>query len=195
MTRVYVKTYSNFEITGNDFGVVSSENMHRIMFSPDGTHCLWLYQLPDGCLCIANNGDIQFGFTVSRGRKVVATVTCAANGSALKINTNWRLTNNGIENREIHTNPDLVTSSVLNIDIGSTGIGRLDLKDNNSGYAACIFSVKELLFVKMNGNHSFPRLESCVRSEAVKLCEAAVDNPNILPKEIFEKLGKNGFEC
>lgn len=164
------------------------------MFSPDSKHCISINQLPDGCLCIANNGKVPYAFTVSRERKVLANVTFNGNDSVLKINTNWRLTANGIENREIHSNPDLILSPLLNIDIGSNGLGRLDLKVDESGYGACVFSAKDLLFIKMNGNHTFPRVESSIRSESIKMCMAAVDNPNILPKDVYEKLGKEWFK-
>lgn len=68
-------------------------------------------------------------------------------------------------NTEIHTNPDLIASKNLNIDIDVSGIGRVDLKIEKSGCAACVFSKNELLFVRLNGNRVIPRLEGFIDNE------------------------------
>lgn len=139
--------------------------MRRVVFTPDNTHSLSICELRDGCLLVLNQAKIPFNFTISRNHKVVATVNCVGSDAVLKINTNWRLSLDGIQNREIHTNPDLVMSPNLNIEIGGLGLGRIDLKVDDTGFAACAFSNKELLMVKMNGNHTFPRLEGFIDNE------------------------------
>lgn len=40
---------------------------------------------------------------------------------------------------------------------------------DESGFAACIFSDVQLMFIRMNGNHVYPRLQEFVRRE----CERA----------------------
>lgn len=172
MSKVFIKPYQDYELTGKDFAAVKNSDMRRILMSPDNRNSISLIELRDGCLCITNNNKIPFGFSVSRGQKVLAVVACCGHESMVKINSNWRLSKKGIENREIHTNPDLIMSQTLNIDIGGTiGFGRIDLKVDDSGYAACIFSKKDLLFMKMNGNHTFPRLEGFVEGEVERLLE------------------------
>lgn len=65
-------------------------------------------------------------------------------------------------------------SNTLNIDIGSIGLGRVDLKIGESGHAACIFSNKDLVSVKMNGNHTVPRLEGFIESEVQRVLNQRV---------------------
>lgn len=185
MSRIYIKPYAAYEITGKDFGTISSANVRRTVLSPDNKHSVSIIELRDGCLCISNNSQVPFDFSISRNKKVVATVKYPGNQPVLRINSNWLLKSTGIENREIHTNPDLIASHTMNIDIDAHGLGRIDLKVDESGYAACVFSNKELLFVKMNGNHTFPRLEGFLNAEVKK----TIDEP------AYQKLvGKRFFE-
>lgn len=159
MAKVYVKMYSDYEISGKDFATVRSDTMRRILFTPDNVHSVSVMELRDGALGIFNESRTSFEFTISRGKKIIAVVKCVADTSSLHINSNYRLTQKQLENREIHTNPDLVTSPCLNINLLNVdGIGRIDLKVDDSGFAACVLSDKELLFVRMNGHHSVPRL-------------------------------------
>lgn len=48
------------------------------------------------------------------------------------------------------------------------GIGRMDLKVDESDVAACVFSRTELLFIRFNGNRVCPRLEAFVEAQADK---------------------------
>lgn len=187
-------SYSPYELTGKDFAMVSSDRTRRIVFSPNGTNSVSVKELPDGCLCMANNGKADFNFSVSRNRKVLAVVTCNGTESNLKINTNWKLSVSGIANKEIHTNPDLTMSQTINIEIGVGGFGRLDLKVDQSGYAALVFSNKDLLFVKMNGNHTVPRLEGYIEFEKKKMIEEFQNDPEGINDEAFQKIGQTWFQ-
>lgn len=184
MSKIYVKPYDRFTISGQDFETVQSNGMRRIVFTPDNKLCLSMVQLRDGCLLIVNENAILFAFTISRDEKVIAVVkfgkTTVDGEHCLQINSNWRLTENGLENWEIHTNPDLHRSPVLNIDLEADRLGRVDLKFNESGFGALVFS-RELLFMKMNGNHTVPRLLGFIENEIRKTaeevqrsCEAAI---------------------
>lgn len=66
MARVYVKPYSDLEITGADFDPVTTQSMRRILFSPDANHSISMNSLADGCLGFSNNAKAPFSFTVSR---------------------------------------------------------------------------------------------------------------------------------
>lgn len=166
MAKVYIKPYGSYEISGKDFPIVLSANMRRFVFSPNNHHSLSVCELRDGCLLISNNSRTPFSFSISRNQKVLAVINyVATNDGALNINTNWRLSINGLENFFIHSNPDLIPSADMNMEIAGDGLARIDLKMDESGYAACAFSKKELLFVKFNGNHTFPRLEGFVEAE------------------------------
>lgn len=172
MPKVYIKIYADYTVSGSDFATVSSQTMRRIVFSPDNKHMTSISQLRDGCLIMVNQGGVPVNFTISRNRKVIASVKQNGIDPILLINTNWKLTEEGISNREIHTNPDLPMSSALNIDIGSEDSTiRIDLKIENSGFAACVLSKKELLCVRMNGNHFVPRLQGVIANEAQHLLE------------------------
>lgn len=80
------------------------------------------------------------------------------------INPNWRLNRDGVTNREIQSNPDLVRSTQLNFDVKPNGLDWLDLKIDDSDFAAIMFT-QELLFVKMNGNFTEPRLLGYIENE------------------------------
>lgn len=107
----------------------------------------------------------------------------------LLINTNWRLDEKAVTNREIHTNPTLTRSNHVNIDVDVEGIGRIDVKLNDSGFAACVFS-RELLYVRMNGN-SVPRLLGFIENEKNRALQnsAAIDEAAkaAIGKEYFQK--------
>lgn len=168
--------------------MVTNQNMRRLVLSPDQMHSMSIIKLRDGCLCIGNNNKVPFGFSITRNKMPLAVVQYDAD--ALKINTNWRVSQNGVENREIHTNPNLVVSTKLNFEIGGNGLGRLDLKIDDSGYAACVFATKELLFIKMNGNRTVPRLEGFMATELNKM----VGNLESENSGAFERLGKKWFQ-
>lgn len=186
MSKIYVKMYSAYKVTGKDFADVRSSDMRRIVFSADNVHCLQISELKDGCLLISNGNKVELDFTISRNQKVIAAVKYGG-GRSLLINTNWRLTQEGIENREIHSSPDLVMSNTLNFDVETLGIGRIDLKIDDSGYCACVFAEKDLLFVRMNGHHSLPRLETFIRNEMVRLSETDMQLKQKIGKEFFEE--------
>lgn len=108
MPKIYIKTYNNYAISGKDFATVTNSTMRRIIFTPDNTYSVAINELRDGCLCIVNDRHVPFEFSLSRAHKVIAVVNLRLNENVLRINTNWRLTENGVENREIHSNPNLV---------------------------------------------------------------------------------------
>lgn len=184
--------YSDYEISGKDFVTVRSDNMRRVVFTPDNIHSISIVELRDGSLGIFNESRTPFEFTISREKRIVAVVKCLAVDSALKINSNYRLTQSQLENREIHTNPDLVPSVNLNINlVNIDGIGRIDLKIDDSGYAACILSDKDLLFIRMNGHHSIPRLQAFMDKLVPK---AALDSPevkNMVGRQFFSEWCEN----
>lgn len=75
------------------------------------------------------------------------------------------LSTEGVTNREIHTNPDLLFSKNLNIELlDDADVVRTDLKVDDSGFACCVLSQKHLLFVRLNGNHAMPRLMDIVNA-------------------------------
>lgn len=166
MSKVYVKFYGQYTMDGADFGRIRGDDMRRVLFSPDKKHALTISELQDGCLLINNGSDAPFEFSLTRDHKMVANIR--VEDGALKINSNWRVTESGVENREIHTNPNLLRSPIINFDYETDGIARLDLKNNRSGFAACVFS-RELLFVRMNGDHVVPRLMGFIENEKERL--------------------------
>lgn len=83
---------------------------------------------------------------------------------------------------------------MLNFEIGENSLGRLDLKIDSSGYAGCVFSGRDLLFVKMNGNHTISRLEGFIDAESRKMLDAFLVNPEQINNDAFEQLGKKLFQ-
>lgn len=166
MTKVYVKLYDPFVLTGNDFPPISSNLLRRVVFSPDSIHSISVGALRDGALLFTNEAACEFQFSISRNHRVLAVIKCRRGPATLRINNNWLVTENGVENRPITENPDLLLSSNVNIDFEAQSIGRVDFKINESGFACGIFTERDLIFLRMNGNHAFPRLVDFIAKEA-----------------------------
>lgn len=198
MSQVFVKPYSDYEISGKDFATVRNTNMRRIVFTPDNAHSISLKELPDGCLVITNGSRTPFDFTISREKKIIASVKFAGGESVLRINSNFRLSESGVENREIHENPDLVLPANLNINlVRVNGIGRIDLKIDGSGYAACVFSERELLFVRMNCHRCVPRLEGFMANQSTVELRRVLSSPeviNMISTEVKNQIGRKYFQ-
>lgn len=198
MTKVYVKLYDGFVLTGSDFPPTNNRELRRLVFSPDSIHSISVVSLKDGTMLITNEGKTEFDFSISRNRRVLAVVRYRENAASLRKNNNWMLTQEAVQNRAISTNPDLVFSENLNIDFDGPALARIDMKINDSAHAAAFFTDRDLLFIRMNGNHVHPRLCEVIRSEASNMpaTEAQVtefmdNNPdfsNKLEKESFQRL-------
>lgn len=188
MAKVYVKLYDPYTISGNDFATVRSDAPRRILFSPNQMHAISVSSLRDGCLLFNNENQVPFEFSLTRQQKVIAKVQFHPVEGELQINTNWWVDEHGVMNREIHSNPDLVRSFHLNIDVDVVGIGRMDIKVNESGFAACVFS-RELLFVRMNGNHAVPRLAGFIEYEK----ERFLRNPSNFNHPAMDEVFKARF--
>lgn len=72
---------------------------------------------------------------------------------------------------------------------GGPQLGRIAMKIENGGFAACVFS-RELLFVRMNGNHAVPRLLGFIENEAVRLAEnlpVKMEQKRVIGLEFFQE--------
>lgn len=132
MAKIYIKSYDRFTLTGSDFAPISGTQLRRVVFSPDDRHSISIVSLKDGALLITNENGIEFEFSISRNRRVLAVVHYRPNDSSLHINNNWILTQQAIRNRAINENPDLVHSQNFNIDFGGSALARIDLKINDA---------------------------------------------------------------
>lgn len=166
MTKVYVKMYGNFVISGNDFAQIRSDQLRRVVFSPDGNNAIVMVPLKDRTLLLTNETSSNFGFSISRNHRVLAVVKYRRGTTSLLINNNWLLGANGVENRPINENPDLIHSQNMNIELNDPALARVDFKIDDSGFACATFTDRDLLFVRMNGNHAFPRLLDFIASES-----------------------------
>lgn len=204
MSRIYLQTYGPFELRGKDFGVVESknDNKRRILFSPDDKHSISLNFLRDGLLLFSNESKTAFQFSVARNSRLMAMVKFEyAEKGKLYVNNNFSISKIGVTNKEIHTNPNLSVSNIFHIDVSGDGIGRIDLKVDESGFAACIFSDIQLLFVRMNGNHVVQRLDEFVQRECDrtdvpigKMREYARANPNFA-REVAQNYISDWFKA
>lgn len=191
MSKVYLKVYDDFRLSGNDFDLVDNGSLRRIVFSPDNVHSISLVKLADGTLLITNEGKVAFDMTISRERKVLAVVKYRSNAADLLINTNWKLDKDGVTNREIYANPDLLFSKMMNVEIqAKEDIIRTDFEINNSGFACGIFSRNDLLFLRMNGNHAMPRLMDVINKPPTK---DEVDDFLVQNQQFRAKIGKEFF--
>lgn len=126
-----------------------------------------LLKLDDKTLFFSNGSKTEFSFTIGRLGKILAVFTYARD--TIFINNNWKVGLDGVHNRCIDRNPDLIKSKILHIEIAFDGIGRVDVKIGGSANAAAIFTEKDLLFVRMNGHHVFPRINELVEQQAQKI--------------------------
>lgn len=166
MSRVYIKFYDPVKISSRDFLEMNDKTVRRTIFSPDNKHSVALSPLRDGTLLFVNEGDIKFEWTITRNGRTLANFKYSA--GKILINSNWKLNETGVENREIHYNPDIKYCDQLNFEISGDGLLRVDVKVNESGFAAATFSNRDLIFVRMNGNHAFPRLLGLIQGEKQK---------------------------
>lgn len=189
MAKVYIKPYDRYTVSGTDFCAMQSDNIHRVVFSPNNMNAISLTQLPDGALLLTNHAKLNYNFSVSIDQKVLAVYHVDAVAGEVKVNTNWCVSSNGVRNIEIHTNPDLFISNCLNFDLEGSVYGpqRIDIKVDESGFACCAFIATELLFVRMNGNRAFPKLvdeinNCCINAPATagKVNEFLAKNPKNL---------------
>lgn len=162
MSKVYVKLYDRFHLTGSDFAAIWSDQLRRIVFSTDNAHSVSVVTLKDGTLLITNDRKVEFVYSISRNRRVLAVVRYRKNSSSLVINNNWLLVEGGVENIAIIENPDLVFSQHLNIEIAGHSLARVDFKVQDSGFACAVFTDRDLIFVRMNGNHGVPCLRDFI---------------------------------
>lgn len=196
MTKIFIKPYGQFRITGSDFVPIGNTDMRKIVFSPDNKFSISGVALRDGTLLLTNEGKVPFSFTIGRNGRTLAVVNYNGFPSLNINNNNWRLSIDGVTNREIHTNPDLIKSPHLNVDLNVDGLGRIDIKIDDTGFACCVFTDKDLLFVRMNGNHAVPRLNDFIQTEF----DRSVPNDNQVKKflrakpEVKDKIGKKFFE-
>lgn len=214
MSKMFIKSYGKFRITGTDFAPVESDSIRRIIFSPDNIHIVSIVGLRDGTILISNDSRVPFEFTLSRNYMVILYIYAVfftnihftvllkvmavinyKGADSLFINSDWKLTKEGLENREIQTLPDLNISKHLNIDLELDGIGRADLKIDESGFACCSFTNRDLLFIRMNGNHAMPRFIEYIRKE---INHSPISNEGIkeylsLNPSLYKKIGKLFF--
>lgn len=191
MSKVYVKLYDDYRLSGADFDLVDSDTLRRLVFSPDNIHSVSVVRLSDGTLLFTNEAKVAFEMTISRERKVLAVIKYRQNTPNLCFNTNWMLNKDGVTNREIYANPDLILSKMLNIEVqAKEDIIRLDFKIENSGFACGVFSRKDLLFMRMNGNHAMPRLMDIINATPT---EEEVNGFLVGNHQFREKVGKTFF--
>lgn len=190
MSKLYIKPYGAFVLTSNDFPEIEEQVVRRLVFTPDNLHSVSVAFLRDGTLLITNENKIPFEISISRNQEVMTVLKYQPEFEQVLINSIWRLTKNGVDSREGSETPDLIFSPNLNVDLRGDGIGRIDVKVDKSGFACCLFSSKELLFVRMNGHHVVPRFTEFINDEARKLQptigELLDANPGIR-KQIGEK--------
>lgn len=190
--------YSEFTVSGQDFATMARNNLRRTVFSPDGAQAVSMVVLRDGTLLFTNQGMVAFEFTITHGRRVLAVVKYLPHSSSLSINNNWRIQGDLVENFTIHENPDLFVSPNLNINIWGQNILRMDMKVDESTFACLVFSELDLLFVRMNGNHAYPRLLEVMQEEVDKATSfdsiaTILDSKVELKTRIWKRLFRNWF--
>lgn len=190
MAKIFVKLYDEYRLTGNDFATAETGEFRRILFSPDNMHSISLVSLQDGTLLMTDEEDVPFEFSIS-GHKVLTVIKYRGKKNTVYVNTNWKLDNDGVHSREIHTNPDLLFSKSLNIELQATGVTRFDLKVNKTGFAGCVLSETDLLFMRMNGNHAIPRLLEIIKAPTGvdEVAQFMTEHPLV-----YEGIGRKYFQ-
>lgn len=117
MSKLYVKLYGAYTVSGQDFQTQTCDAIRRTVFSPDNVHSVSMVSLRDGTLLFTNEGQISFDVTIARGRRVLAVLKYWPKSSYLAINNNWRIQGDTVENTTIHENLDLIASPHVNIEL------------------------------------------------------------------------------
>lgn len=161
-TKLYVKLYGHFELSSSDFGTVDNVR-HRLTFSPDNVHSVFVNGVGENILMFTNNAGIQFEFTISRGNKVMAIIELQPNG--IYLNKQWRLTGNVLTNRHLNNTINVQPSRMLNFEIGTAGKGRFDIKFDKMEFAALLFNHRKLYSTRFNGDYAVKRFDDFISRE------------------------------
>lgn len=135
MSRIYLQMYAPFSVSGKDFLKVDSASnlQRRILFSSDNKHLVYLNFLRDGLLLFTNETKVEFQFTVGRNARSMALVKFEHNDvGKIYVNNNFKISKAGVMNREIYENPNTMISSILHGNVNGDGVGRIDLKVDDS---------------------------------------------------------------
>lgn len=160
-----VKLYGEYTITGLDFGTVKNVK-HRSTFSPNDINSVHIHSVHENILVITNNADIDYAFTISRANVPMATVKYTRSGVLL--NEQWRIVENEMMNREMAHETIKQTSHILNFEIGSTGIGRFDIKYDKKEYVALLFDHQKMYSCRFNGDYAIKNFDEFITRECVR---------------------------
>lgn len=145
-----MKGYAPIEISGNDFETVR-DFQHRITFSPNRIHSLFLTSDGNGIFRIMNGSNVSYQFSISRDGRVMATIDYK--NSVMLINNQWVIENKLVRNNALATSPNIRRSRNLNFEIGNHGIGRMDVRFENMEYVTLFFNDRELYSVTFAGDN------------------------------------------
>lgn len=199
MSKLYVKLYGEFKLSGQDFITQTNNDVRRTVFSPDNKHSVSMVRLRDGTFLFTNEAMVAFNLTISRGWRVLAVLKYLPKTSQVSINNNWRIQGDMVENFAIHENPDLHMSPHVNFYLpAQQNIDRVDIKIDDGSFACLVFAEKDLLFVRMNGNHAHPRLMDVIQDEVQKATSfenisSVIEENGDMKKKIWKTLFQNWF--
>lgn len=147
--KIFVKVFDRTELSSNDFETVE-EFDHRLTFSPDKLHSVFVNFLGQGVYSITNPTNIEYNISITRGGCTVASIVQNLNG--LTINNQWRIKGKFVFTRPLNANPDIYRSRSLNFEIGD--VNRFDISRENESFASILFNDKEIYSVQFNGSES-----------------------------------------
>lgn len=160
--KLYVKLYGHFELSSSDFGTVDSVR-RRLTFSPDNVHSVFINGLGENILLFTNNAGVQFEFTISRGKNVMAIIELHPHG--IYVNKQWRLNENVLTNRHLNDAMNIQPSRILNFEIGTIGKARFDIKFDKMEFAALLFTHRKLYSSRFNGDYAVKRFDDFISRE------------------------------
>lgn len=160
--NISFRTFTPTQISGNDFGTV--ENFpHRLTFSPNQMHSIFVNSVGNGEYLIANNSNIAFQFSVSRGNRIMANIDYKS--SSMVINNQWEIKEKFLYNHPLTVSPDIRRSPALNFEIGADRLGRIDIKFDGMNYVTLMFNDRELFVVSFDGDEIFDEFGTFVAQE------------------------------
>lgn len=147
--KIFVRVFGRTELSSTDFETIT-EFDHRLTFSPDQIHSVFLNFLGQGNYSVSNPNNIPYNFSVTRNGRAVASIAVNLNG--LTINNQWRIKGKFVYSRPLNANPKILRSRTLNFEIGDAN--RFDISHENESFASILMNDKEIYSVQFNGNAS-----------------------------------------
>lgn len=182
--------YGDTTLEGRAFSSIRGGENGFVWASPNGRDILRV-QLNNNSITVYSVRNIPFELSITTDtdmrKRVLATIQYDPAKRVARVNDNWLVAANGIQNRMISAQTLLVQSDFMSINIHGRSLrteqqNRIDMRIDGGQTASLFFSRQELLHITHNGNNRcdlFWRYFNRIAENHVRRNRADQDRPNI----------------